>query len=369
MAKKQHKRLWNAVKQLILKHHEVFTDEFIRDVYYMIGDRLGMLLENREISQEDYDWYGTKQGYATLRDDVWPLMEQKHGFKRPQAWPLGLVFDNGQEKPLSKLLKDADLGLEYIWDQARGFIFVEKRGEAVKLEELSEYGWTICASPGYPERLMRRLLKEEKKQRPVLVLHDWDEDGEGIYRALGFKTRRTKHLDIALGERVVDLGLTKEVVDRLKLPTRPSPPKYKGKPRVEISGLAVLKTRMNIENPTLAYTVAAMLSKGLTISPTEVNKLEMMKRHMRWLLTEGLSDIVEKAVDEIVEQIKDQDKFQGTAVKGKLETLKVISPQLRPQLVKTGLTQAEKTVFVSEDEVHKEALERFADQKLVDMLS
>ncbi len=362
MAKK-HRRLWTVVKDIIKERHELFEKEYLRDVYYMIGDLLGPLIGGK-ITQEDYDWYGTRQGYATLRDDVWPLMEQKHGFKRPHAWPLGLVFDEGLEKPLSKLLR----GTEQIWDQARGFIFVEKRGEAVKLQELSEYGWTICAGPGYPERLMRKLLKEEEKERPVLVLHDWDEDGKGIYRALGFKTRRTKHLDLALGDRVVDLGLSKEVVERLKLPTRPSPPKYKGKPRVEISGLAVLKTRMDIENPTLAYTVAAMLSRGLTISPTEVEKLEMMKRQMRWLLTEGLKDVVEKAVKKVIEKIEDQTKFEGTAVKGELETLKLIAPELLPQLVKTGVNQAEKTVFVSEDAIHTEALEKFECEELVDLL-
>lgn len=367
MAKK-HFHLWSVVKKLILQYHETLQDEFIRDAYYILGDRLGFLI-GKEISQEEYDWYGTDQGYATLRDDVWPLMEQKHGLQRPKAWPLGVVFDQGVEKPLSKLSEDMELGLEYVWDQARGFIFVEKGGVAKKLQELSNYGWTICAGKGYPERLMRKLLKEEEKQRPVLVFHDWDRDGQGIYEALGFETRRTKHLDIALGDRVTDLGLTEEHVKILKLPTRPSPPKYKGKPRVEISALSVLKTRMDIENPIMAYIVAAMIAKGLMLSPTEVNKIDMMKRHMRWLLTEGLSDVVEKAVEEVIEKIEDEEKFQGTAVKGELETLKVIAPELRPQLVKTGLKQAEKTVWRYEVDMHREALEKFTDKRLVKLLS
>jgi len=334
----------------------------------MIGDRLGLMI-GKEITQEDYDWYNTRQGYNSLRDDIWPLMEQKHGLTRPKAWPSGVVFDHGTEKTLSMLLKDMERGLEYIWDQARGFIFVEKGGVAQKLRVLSEYGWTICAGKGYPERLMRRLLKEEPKKRPVLVFHDWDRDGKGIYLALGFETRRTKHLDIALNERVIDLGLTESDVKKLKLPTRPSPPKYKGIPRVEISALSVLKARMKIDNPILAYIVATLVAKGYKLSPTEVAKLDMMQRHMRWLLTDGLSIVVEKAVEAVTEKIKDQQKFQGTAVEGQLETLKIIVPTLKEKLIETALNQADKTVFKYEDDFHKEALQKFANEEMIHLLA
>jgi len=354
---KKYTGLWSIVKRLIREHYNVLIKRSIRGSYYIVGDLLAPLI-GREITLEDYNWYGTDQGYASYRDDVWPLMEQKHGLMRPEAAAIGVVYDHGVEYPVTRL--------ENVWDQARGFIFVEKADEAKDISPLSEYGWTIVAGKGYPLRLVRRLLKQDT--RSVLVLHDWDRDGRGVYRALGFETRRTWHLDIALGDRVTELGLTEEHVKVLKLPTRPSPPKYKGAPRVELSGLAVLSTRMSLENPVLAYTVATMLAKGLTISPTEVNKLEMMKRQMRWLLTEGLSGVVEKAVAEVIEKIKDEEKFQGMAVKGELETLKVIAPELRPQLVKTGLMQAENSVFVSEEEVHAEAVEKFACEALVKLL-
>lgn len=354
---KKFTRLWSVVKRLILDNYDTLIKRSIRGSYYLIGDYLGPLI-GKDITIEDYTWFGTDQGYATYRDDVWTLIEQKHGLTRPEAAAIGVVYDNGIEYPISRL--------ENVWDQARGFIFVEKADEAKDLAELSEYGWTIVAGKGYPLRLVRKLLKEDA--RPVLALHDWDRDGQGIYRALGFETRRTKHLDIALGERATDLGLTEEHVKALSLPTRPSPPKYKGAPRVELSGLAVLATRMSLANPVLSYVVACMLVKGLTISPTEEEKLEMMKRHMRWLLTEGLSGVVEKAVKEVMEKIEDEEKFEGTAVRGKLETLKVIAPDLRPQLVRTGLTQAEKTVFVSEEEVHAEAVKKFMCEELVNLL-
>lgn len=367
MGRKQHKNLWEVVRQLILKHHKSFEDEFIRDVYYMIGDRLGLLI-GTEITQADYDWYNTKQGYATLRDDVWPLMEQQHGLKRPKAWPAGIVIDHGKEKSLSALLEDMERGKTYIWDQARGFIFVEKGGVAKKLAVLSEYGWTICAGKGYPERLMRRLLKEEEKKRPVLVLHDWDRDGEGIYRALGFETRRTKHLKIALKERVVELGLTEEDVKRLNLPTRPSPPKYKGKPRVEISALSVLKVRMDIEEPILAYVVAKMVANGYVLSPTEVGKLEMLARHLRWVLTEGLADVVHEVVKTYMEELEGTEVVEGTAVEGVLTDAKIISGDIDEALRETAENLVENLKWRNEGEFHREAVEKFSNEKLVSML-
>jgi len=363
---KKHYQLWSAVREVILEHYAVLKDEFIRDAYYLIRDLTAPLIGNR-ITQEGYNWLLTNQGYASLRDDIWPSLEQKEGLQRPKAWPVGVVFDQGIEKPLSKLEEDMELGLDYVWDQARGFIFVEKGGVAKKLEILSKYGWTIMAGKGYPERLMRKLLKEEEKQRPVLALHDFDEDGFGIYRALGFETRRTRHLDIALGDRVTDLGLSAEHVKTLDLPMEPSPPKYKGKLRVELSGLAVLKLRMGIENPILAYTVAAMIAKGLTLSPTEVEKMDMMERHIRWALTDGLKGIVEEAVKAITKKIEDEEKFQGTAVKGELEDMSILAPGLKEKLIESGLIQARKTHWIYEKDVDEEA-RQLTDEKLVELL-
>ena len=365
---KRYRNLWKVVKAIILKHHESFKDEFIRDVFYMIGDRLGLMI-GTQITQEDYDWYNTKQGYASLRDDIWPLMEQKHGLTRPKAWPSGVVFDHGKEKSLSKLLKDMERGLEYIWNQARGFIFVEKGGVAEKLRVLSTYGWTICAGKGYPERLMRRLLKEEPKKRLVLVFHDWDRDGKGIYQALGFETRRTKHLDIALNERVVDLGLTENDVKKLKLPTRPSPPKYKGIPRVEISALSVLKMRMGIDEPTLAYVVASLMAKGYQLSPTAVDKEKMLARHLRWALTDGLRSVVEKVVKAFLADLEGQAIIEGEAVEGQLETMEIVSENIDVALLETAENLVNNLTWRYEDDFHKEAIEKFANEELTRLLA
>ena len=358
----KHRRLWDAVRGIILKHYNLLKDEFIRDAYYINRDLLAPLIGS-EVTQGDYDWLVTPQGYESLRDDIWPKLEQKHGLERPKTWPVGVIYWNETAKPLSEV-GERDLGST--WSQARGFIFVEKGGEADKIKILSKYGWLICAGKGYPERLMRKLLKADS--RPVLALHDWDRDGGGIYKALGFETRRTKHLDIALGERVIDLGLMEEDVKRLKLPTEPSPPKYKGKPRVELSGLAVLKSRWKIKSPTLAYVVAKMASKGFTLSETEVDKREMLQRHMRWVLTDGLRGIVDEAVDDVMAGLQNEKSLEGTAVEGSLKNVEVVAPGLKEKLVETGENLADEMVWHYEGEYHKKALQ-LTDEKLVRALA
>jgi hypothetical protein len=125
---------------------------------------------------------------------------------------------------------------------------------------------------------------------------------------------------------------------------------------------------MNLDNPVLAYTFAILLAKGLTLSPTEMSRIDMMQRHIRWALTDGLSGIVEEAVKEVTALLEKKRKFHGTAVKGELEDLEIIAPGLKEKLVQSALTQARKTHFVDEQTVHAEAVEHFGKEKLVAML-
>ena len=348
-----YKRLWNTVKRLIRENYDVLIKRSVRGSYYIVGDLLGPLI-GKEIVLEDYNWYGTDQGYASYRDDVWPSMEQRYGLRRPEAAAIGVVYDNGSEYPVTRL--------ENVWDQARGFVFVEKADEAKDVSTLSEYGWTVVAGKGYPLRLVRGLLKEDS--RPVLVLHDWDRDGGGVYRALGFETRRTWHLGIALRERVVDLGLTEEHVRALNLPTRPSPPKYKGVPRAELSGLAVLATRMGLENPVLAYTVAGMVVKGLRLSPTEISKRELAARHLRWALTEDMRGVVNEVVEEVMEGLK----IEGTAVSGTLDFDEPFEVEgLHGALRRLSEEVVGRIAWRGEDDYQREAL-RLTNGELVRLL-
>lgn len=356
---KQKKRLWETVKRLILENYEVLTNKrSIRGSWYIVGDLLAPLI-GKDITVEDYHYFGDKQAYNIYRDDIWTWIEQKHGLERPEASPVGVVYDDGVEYPIKRL--------ENAWDQARGFIFVEKADEAKALKPLSKYGWTICAGKGYPTRLVRKLLKEDT--RLVLVLHDWDRDGQGIYEALGFETRRTKHLDIALGERVIDLGLTEEHVKALDLPTRPSPPKYGNRPRAELSALEVLAVRLNIDNPVLAYAVASMMAKGLMLSPTEVSKKEMLARHLRWALTDGLSGVVSEVVKDFMGDMEEEEIIEGEAVNGVLKTMEIASENISEALRETAENLVENLTWKSEAEVHREAVEKFTNDKLSSLLN
>ena len=279
------KNLWKVVRRLILENYETLKEERIREGFYDLGDILAELI-NKEITQEEYDYFtSNEQGYATYRDDLWPSLEQREHIERPEAKPYGLIYDKGRELPISKLPE--------VWRQARGFVFTEKVDDGDDIKVLSEYGWTVIAGgglAGFPTRQIRQLLKEDK--RPVLAFHDGDKSGEGIYKALGFETRRTKHLDIALGDRVTDLGLNEEDARVLKLKSRPEPPKYGGLPRWETSSLSVLRRRMGIKEPKLAYVVAKMLSVGVRISPTSIPKEMALRAELDWRLTKAIENII-----------------------------------------------------------------------------
>jgi len=353
---KKYRRLWAVVKEIVLANYDVLAKRTMRGSYYIVGDLLAQRI-GKEITIEDYNWFCNEQGYASYRDDIWPQIEQRFGLQRPEAAPVGVVYDNGLEYPISRL--------ESVWEQSRGFIFVEKADEARDLKPLSNYGWTIVAGKGYPTRLIRKLLKEDG--RPVLVLHDWDPDGLGIYRALGFETRRTRHLKIALCERVIDLGLSEEHVKALNLPTRPSPPKYRGAPRVELSALAVLSARMGLENPVLAYAVASMLARGLKLSPLEVPKAKLLAKYLRWALTDALH----KVVDEVSEELARQQAGEGTAVSGEV-AFEGFEGELRSEALKEALKALAREVAKSvrwrgEEDYHEEAL-RLTSEELVEVL-
>lgn len=344
---KQYRNLWSVVKRIILDNYEVLIKHRIREGFYLIGDMLAPLIGS-EITQEEYDYFTVnKQGASSYRDDIWPSLEQKHGLVRPRAKPYGVVYDRGKKYEIERLGE--------VWEQARGFIFTETLEDGEDLQVLSEYGWTIIAGggmAGFPTRQIRQLLK--KDYRPVLVFHDSDISGRGIYRALGFETRRTSHLDIALGDRVTDLGLTEEDAKKLGLRSRPEPPKYKGVPRFETSALILLEKRMGIENPKLAYVVAKMIVLGVTLSPTEKSKEKLLSLWLRIKIKDALRNLISNAVDDAMEELKPE----GEAVSLEIPDLEDIAmEELEDMARDLALELGKQVKWFYERDYHDEAVE------------
>ena len=337
------KNLWELVRRLILKNYELLKKEKIREGFYLMGDMLVPFID-KEITKEEYDYFTTKdQGYASYRDDIWPSLEQQMNLERPEAKPYGLIYDRGREYPISDFAR--------VWTQTRGFIFTEKLGDGDDIKELSNFGWTIIAGggfAGFPTRLIRQLLKAD--ERPVVAFHDADRSGQGIYRALGLETRRTKHLDIALGERVTDLGLTEEDAKRLRLRSRPEPPKYGRIPRWETSALSVLRTRMRIDSPKLAYVVAKMYLKNIKISPTPIPKNAAVEAELWYALQKPVAHIA-------IEVAKKYSKnIEGRTVTAELpEAESFDMPELRKALEKLAKKLISKTKWITEADYEKEA--------------
>jgi 5S rRNA maturation endonuclease (ribonuclease M5) len=188
-------------------------------------------------------------------------------------------------------------------NRARGFIFVEKTGEADDIKSLSNHGWAIVVGQGFSTRLMRKLLKDDK--RPVLVLHDADISGEWIYKIFDIGSKRTKHLELWLDD-VVDLGLNLDDSRKLDLPPQQEAKKYRDKQaeRVELSAFTLLKKRFNMVNPVLAYTIARMKQKGVRITPTPLELQTILRFRLKIrieLLLDAISGKLQKMIDEIPE--------------------------------------------------------------------
>lgn len=290
MTKKVSKGFWSIVKEIIRKNYDVLKTERLRDGYYIIRDEMTKLI-GKTISQEDYNYFLGKGGYDYFVHGIWTALEQQEGYERPEAKPVGNVWDQGYKETIDHL--------KSVWSQARGFIFTEKNGE--KLARLSEFGWAIVEpDQGYPTRFIRQILKQDT--RPVLAVHDADVAGEGIYRALGFETRRTKHLDISL-DNITDLGLNWKDVKTLRLPTQLEAEKFRAikKDRCEIQSMAVLKKRFGIDNPFLNYVVIRMLQEGIMISPTPVETKILLRSGLKGRIHRVLERVVDPVVDEFVD--------------------------------------------------------------------
>lgn len=354
--------MWNVVKQIIREHYDDLEDERMRDSYYIVRDYLGGDLGEVhigvEMDQADYDWFLTDQGYSSYRDDIWTWMEQKEDFTRPRAIPEGVIWDNGTMYTMAEWEEE---GIGFIWDRARGFIFSEKRGPAGDIGELSEFGWIIVTvGKGFPTRLIRELLKED--DRPVLTLHDCDTSGEGIYRALGWTTRRTAHLDIALGDRVTDLGMSDEDVLALNLPSQPEAPKFRDvrEKRYEMNGIVVLKKRMGIDNPMLEYVIAKMQDLGVMISQLEISKRQLWESEVKSAFDIALM----KTRRELVRKKAEEYDLEGKAVRLDTEDFEVEIPDVEGLVNQIVEGVSKSMSWIYEEDRHEEAMDMVSPELL-----
>lgn len=338
------KNIWKNVEEIILEHYDEVIKRRLRGGFYIVRDYLSKRIEDGRITEEEFTHFLNNYNYYS--QDLWASLEQKYGLERPEAKPIGVIYDRGRELPISSF--------EEVYERARGFIFVEKADEADDIRVISKHGWAVVAGQGFSTRLMRKLFKEDT--RPVLALHDSDTAGEWIYKVFDLGSRRTKHLDLKL-DRVDDLGLTEEDATALNLPKQPEAEKYrdKRKERVELSALSVIP----IDNPVLAYTVAKMKKLGYRITPTPAGSAELMKPEVAEKIVMAFIEFKEKlwAIQEYIDNY-------GIEIASELEY-----PDI--ELVTANVPYLDDVPLELDDLVEqlKEALNKEMEDKKDDMLS
>jgi 5S rRNA maturation endonuclease (ribonuclease M5) len=293
-------RIWSVVEDLIVERYDELADERMRDSYYLLREWLDPLRQDGTIQDAEFDYF--VEHYEYYRDDFWPRIEERHGFERPATKPPTTVIEAGTEYTESHI--------EKAWDRSRGFVFVEKSGMAEDLSLLSEHGWLIVAAQGESTRSFREKLADDGTDRPVLVLTDADFYGGGITESLRGNSERTAHLDLEadLRHRVSELGLTQADADALDLPRERDPTQSPDEWRTELNALTVLKERMGVAQPLLAYTIAKMKALTMPICPLPVEDPEQTVRNSLRRGVEGaLQDAISDVVDDVMAETDPDD--------------------------------------------------------------
>ncbi len=377
--------LWANVEQIILQHYDELKNRRIRGSYYIVREYLTQRLKEGKITEQEFNHFLSAQGYATYRDDLWPSIEKQYGLERPEAKPIGIIYDRGVERPISEF--------EKVYYRARGFIFVEKADEAEDLKELSYHGWAIVAGQGFSTRLMRQLFKLDG--RPVLALHDCDTAGEWIYRVFDVGSRRTNHLKLWL-ENVIDLGLHEDDASLLALPTQPEAGKFKKfrNERVELSALSVLKVRWGVENPVLAYTIAKMRKLGIRVTPTPEEARDLLKDIVEERVKEAFEELSDKLwelftipataaskfadelsypdaeiVDAEVPQIADIDLDFDEPIKRLKEVLEKEFEKIKPDVIEKAQKAIDEAELLDEDEYEQKIISKLSDSRILSAIA
>jgi len=305
------KHLWNCVRETIKNNYQHISikSASLRESFYIVRDILSKkYLQGGKLSKEEFDYFATdEKAYGYYTQDIWTYFEKNFGYVRPDAKHIGLSYWKELEYTINEL--------NFLDSQARGYIYVEKEGIAQRLKQLSNYGWCVVAAQGQATREIRKLIKQDG--RPCLIIHDYDPDGEIIAEAIKNKTRRTAHLDIALTDNAIDIGLNDEQVDFLRriydIPTQPLPTKWKNKwkrdYRVELSAFAVIECESG--NAVLDFFKTELKRRDIPLSLTPIDKTGLFKRKVKLSLR--------MRIDEILDSILDKKVIKGNACKCSLE--------------------------------------------------
>ena len=294
---KEHKQLvrefWKIVEDIVIQEYDEIKSMSMRDSFYHVALELGKI-RGKEISELQYKYFWEQKTYDYYTQDKWSNWEKKHDIIRPKTKNYTVMIERGQRKVLPEDIND-------VYSRARGFIYVEKEGKANDLIELSRYGWVILGAQGQSQRLLREILKLDSENKPILVFHDADRAGELIKNVFIDGSKRTDHLDLKF-DNIFDLGLIIEDAEELGLLMIPDP---KGGVRCEINALLALKETRGLKNPFLWYVVTRMKNNNIPLCPKPVSKKERLQLEISWKLEEYLEPLIEKAVQESLEDIED----------------------------------------------------------------
>lgn len=354
---KERKDLWNACREIIMAHNKEINENStnLRDFFYINRDYLfNDYLSKGKITKAAYKLYESDRDAENyVNQDIYSKLEKK-GYKRPDAKDIGIMYWKGSKYTVDEV--DGYLS------QIRGYIFCEKEGAATKIKDISNYGWAVVAGQGNATRSIRKDLKSTNK--PVVILHDWDPDGIGIKDGIKNKTRRTSHLDLDLGDRVIDIGLNEKQVDFLiknyNVPCISLPDKHKGKDkngvlkwprdyRVELSAFSVVQ---KLSGYTLLDFVKAEMKKlGMSLSLEPTSKEKLFRIAVKIEIVDQVRDITKKILQE-----KD---ISGMACKAKLtKDIDITNNQNIIDAITEALENIEDNVeWVDEEEMEEECLE------------
>lgn len=297
------KEFWEKIEKILVggEYQEIKRLKLsMRNSYYHLLTFVADMYKNKEINEEQLNYWNQEEAYNFFTQDKWSQWEKKHTWKRPKAKDPTEAYYRGELLDLT--LKDHALVSRL--KRSRGFIFMEKAGFLQDLKIISSYGWCILAGEGFSSRELRETIMRSFSDRPIVVLHDFDVAGGMIHDVFKDGSRRTEHLDLTF-DNVVDLGLREVDIDELNLPKAPESIRVRKKNpnawRVELNALTVLARNRNIKNPLLWYVAKRMYEEGMDLFEESQKLHDALIAHIKhqfWIaIYSRTADLIKEAIE------------------------------------------------------------------------